>query len=55
VAVASGIPGSLAALATGYVLITIIVGPILARVPDSRGFSRWTRRIQADRRARSAT
>jgi CPA2 family monovalent cation:H+ antiporter-2 len=55
VAVASpGIPGSLAALATGYVLITIIVGPILARVPDSRWFSRWTRRIQADRRARSA-
>jgi CPA2 family monovalent cation:H+ antiporter-2 len=55
VAVASpGIPGSLAALATGYVLITIIVGPILARVPDSRSFSRWTRRIQADRRARSA-
>jgi monovalent cation:H+ antiporter-2, CPA2 family len=55
VAVASpGIPGSLAALATGYVLITIIVGPILARVPDTRRFSRWTRRIQADRRARSA-
>jgi CPA2 family monovalent cation:H+ antiporter-2 len=54
VAVASpGIPGSLAALATGYVLITIIVGPILARVPDSRRFSRWTRRIQADRRARA--
>jgi CPA2 family monovalent cation:H+ antiporter-2 len=54
VAVASpGIPGSLAALATGYVLITIIVGPILARVPDTRGFSRWTRRIQADRQARS--
>ena len=53
VAVASGIPGSLAALATGYVLITIIAGPILARVPDSRTFSRWTRRIQADRRARS--
>jgi CPA2 family monovalent cation:H+ antiporter-2 len=55
VAVASpGIPSSLAALATGYVLITIIVGPILARVPDSGWFSRWTRRVQADRRARSA-
>ena len=37
VAVASGIPGSLAALATGYVLITIIAGPILSRVPDSAG------------------
>ena len=54
VAVASGIPASLAALATGYVLITIIVGPILARVPDTRRFSRWTRRIQADRQARAA-
>jgi CPA2 family monovalent cation:H+ antiporter-2 len=55
VAVASGIPGSLAALATGYVLITIIAGPILARVPDLPAFSRWTRRIQVDRRARTAT
>ena len=55
VAVAAGIPTSLAALATAYVLITIIVGPILARVPDSRGFSRWARRIQADRKARAAS
>ena len=43
-AVASGVDQSLAALATAYVLITIIAGPILARIPDSRRFTRWTKR-----------
>jgi CPA2 family monovalent cation:H+ antiporter-2 len=54
VAVAWGIDDSLAALATAYVLITIIAGPMLARIPDSRRFARWTKSIQADRRARTA-
>jgi CPA2 family monovalent cation:H+ antiporter-2 len=51
-AVASGVDRSLAALATAYVLITIVVGPLLARLPDSRAFSRWAKRRQQERRAR---
>ena len=54
VAVAWGIDDSLAALATAYVLITIIAGPILSRIPDTRRFARWTKRIQTERRARLA-
>ena len=53
-AVASGVDRSLAALATAYVLITIVAGPILARIPETKGFTRWTKRRQADRRARQA-
>ena len=53
-AVGSGVDRSLAALATAYVLITIISGPILARIPESKPFTRWTKRRQADRRARQA-
>ena len=34
-AVAAGVTPSLAALATAYVLITMIAGPLLARIPDS--------------------
>lgn len=51
-AVASGVDVSLAALATAYVLITIVSGPILARIPDSKRFARWAKKRQQDRRAR---
>jgi len=54
-AVAAGVTPSLAALATAYVLITMIVGPLLARIPDSDRFKAATSRIQANRRARQAT
>ena len=53
-AVGSGVDRSLAPLATAYVLITIVAGPILARIPETRAFTRWTKRRQADRRAREA-
>ncbi|HWI30921.1 MAG TPA: cation:proton antiporter [Microbacterium sp.] len=53
-AVAAGIDRSLAALATAYVLITMIAGPLLARIPDSRRFMAATKRVQANRRARQA-
>jgi len=53
-AVAAGVDSSLAALATAYVLITMIAGPLLARIPDSRRFKLATKRIQANRRARQA-
>jgi CPA2 family monovalent cation:H+ antiporter-2 len=51
-AVAAGVDRSLAALATAYVLITMIAGPLLARIPDSGRFKSATKRIQANRRAR---
>ena len=53
-AVAAGVDRSLAALATAYVLITMIAGPLLARIPDSERFKAATSRIQANRRARQA-
>jgi len=51
-AVAAGVNSSLAALATAYVLITIVLGPILARVPDTKAFKTWAKRRQAARKAR---
>jgi CPA2 family monovalent cation:H+ antiporter-2 len=51
-AVAAGVDRSLAALATAYVLITIIAGPLLSRLPDTRAFAAWTKRRQAERRRR---
>lgn len=51
-AVSAGADRSLAALATAYVLITIIVGPILARIPDGKRFARWAKARQAERRTR---
>lgn len=51
-AVASGADRSIAALATGYVLITIVAGPLLTRIPDIPAFQTWARRVQADRRVR---
>ena len=50
-AVSSGIDESLAALATAYVLITIIAGPLLARITDAPAFARWAKRRQQKRRA----
>jgi CPA2 family monovalent cation:H+ antiporter-2 len=43
-AVAAGVQPQLAPLATAYVLISIIVGPILARIPDSARFKARMRR-----------
>ncbi|GAA1996676.1 cation:proton antiporter [Microbacterium ulmi] len=51
-AVGAGVEPSLAALATAYVLITIVVGPLLTRIPDSVAFARWAGRRQRARRAR---
>lgn len=51
-AVAAGADGSLAALATAYVVITIVFAPLLARIPDSQRFQRWARSVQAGRRER---
>lgn len=42
-AVSAGIEPRLAPLATAYVLITVVAGPILARVPDAAWFKRRTR------------
>ncbi|WBB78206.1 cation:proton antiporter [Micromonospora sp. WMMD882] len=43
-AVASGrVPPALAALATAYVLITVVTGPMLARLPDFAWFKQWLR------------
>lgn len=50
-AVASGVDRSLAALATAYVLITIVVGPLLARLPDAPWFAEWAGRRERARRA----
>lgn len=43
-AVTAGVQPQLAPLATAYVLITIIVGPMLARIPDSASFKARMRR-----------
>jgi monovalent cation:H+ antiporter-2, CPA2 family len=51
-AVSAGADRSLAALATAYVLITIILGPLLARIPDGARFTAWTKSVQQRRRAR---
>ncbi len=42
-AASSGIEARLAPLATGYVLITVIAGPLLARIPDAGWFKAATR------------
>ncbi|MFY1696911.1 cation:proton antiporter [Solwaraspora sp. WMMA2101] len=40
----SSVEPALAPLATAYVLITVVSGPVLARVPDTRWFKRRVRR-----------
>ncbi|HET9519342.1 MAG TPA: cation:proton antiporter, partial [Actinoplanes sp.] len=50
-AVASGVDPRLGPLATAYVLITVVTGPILARLPDYRWFKEMLRkRTGASRR-----
>ncbi|HEY0696372.1 MAG TPA: cation:proton antiporter, partial [Micromonospora sp.] len=44
-----GIEPQLAPLATAYVLITVVTGPMLARLPDYPWFKAWLRRRQAAR------
>jgi CPA2 family monovalent cation:H+ antiporter-2 len=46
-AVASGVQPRLAPLATAYVLITVVAGPLLARLPDYRWFRAIVRRWSA--------
>jgi CPA2 family monovalent cation:H+ antiporter-2 len=48
-AVTAGIEPRLAPLATAYVLITVVTGPIVARVPDTTWFKRKFRRRAAAR------
>jgi len=43
-AVASGVEPRLAPLATAYVLITVVSGPLLARLPDYDWFKAYIRR-----------
>jgi CPA2 family monovalent cation:H+ antiporter-2 len=49
-AVASGVEPELAPLATAYVLITVVSGPMLARLPDYAWFKKMVRRRMAVRR-----
>ena len=51
-AIAAGADRSLGALATAYVLITIILGPVVARIPDTKRFATWSKGVQRKRRAR---
>ncbi len=46
-AVASGLEPELAPLATAYVLITVVSGPMLARLPDYAWFKQLIRRRTA--------
>ena len=50
-AVASGVEPRLAPLATAYVLITVVTGPALARLPDYPWFKAFVRRRMAARQA----
>ncbi|GAA2681068.1 potassium transporter [Actinoplanes palleronii] len=50
-AVASGVEPKLAPLATAYVLITVVTGPMLARLPDYAWFKNVIRRRMAAQRA----
>ena len=53
-AAGSGIEPRLAPLATAYVLLTVIAGPILARMTDATWFRRWIGTRQERLRARAA-
>lgn len=52
-ALSAGVDRAITALATGYVIITILAGPILARIPDAPWFQRWASGVQAARTARA--
>lgn len=47
-AVSAGVEPQLAPLATAYVLITVVCGPLLARAPDTRWFRAAIRRRSAE-------
>ncbi|MFJ8578922.1 cation:proton antiporter [Micromonospora sp. NPDC093277] len=49
VAAAQPVEPRLAGLATAYVLITVVAGPLLARLPDMPWFKQWLRRRAAAR------
>ncbi|NGM12827.1 cation:proton antiporter [Verrucosispora sp. WMMA2044] len=51
---AGGVDPQLAALATAYVLITVVTGPMLARLPDLGWFKQWLRARARAQRARPA-
>lgn len=53
-AVGAGVEPRLAPLATAYVLITIIAGPLLARVPDAAWFKKAVRQASVRRQAKPA-
>jgi CPA2 family monovalent cation:H+ antiporter-2 len=50
-AVASGVEPELGPLATAYVLITVVSGPMLARLPDYAWFKKMVRKRMAVRRS----
>jgi len=52
-AAGSGIEPRLAPLATAYVLLTVIAGPILARMTDAAWFRRWISMRQERLRVRT--
>jgi CPA2 family monovalent cation:H+ antiporter-2 len=54
-AVTAGIEPLLAPLATAYVLITVIAGPLLARIPDAQWFKDTVRRRRLAAEARLET
>ncbi|MFF0719147.1 cation:proton antiporter [Micromonospora sp. NPDC003816] len=51
---AGSVSPKLAALAATYVLITVVTGPVLARLPDATWFRRWSRQRAAMQQAGSA-
>ena len=53
-AVGAGVEPRLAPLATAYVLITVIAGPLLARVPDAAWFKKAVRQASVRRQAKPA-
>ncbi|MGX5680152.1 cation:proton antiporter [Schumannella luteola] len=53
-AVTAGVEPALAPLATAYVLITVIAGPLLARIPDAQWFKDAVRRRRLAAEARAA-
>jgi monovalent cation:H+ antiporter-2, CPA2 family len=54
-AVGAGVEPQLAPLATAYVLITVVAGPLLSRIPDARWFRAAVRRRGDALRASSAS
>lgn len=53
-ALTAGVDRRIAALAAAYAIITILFGPVLARIPDLAGFKLWASRVQARRSGRAS-